>query len=79
MLVPTLALAVWLTWLMRHNFAELTHNVAVCCWIIANGIWMIGEFFYNDGTRPLATIFFLFGILSLASFYVKLLVHSRRT
>jgi len=70
MVIPTLAVAVWLTWKMRDDLAELAHNVAVCCWIIANGIWMVGEFFYNDGTRPLATVFFMIGVAALASFYV---------
>jgi hypothetical protein len=69
MVIPTLAVALWLTWKMRHEIAELAHNAAVCCWIIANGIWMIGEFFYNDGTRPLATIFFMVGLAPLVAFY----------
>lgn len=74
MLIPTLLMALWLTWRMRHDFAELTHNIAVCCWIVANGIWMIGEFFYNDGTRLLATVFFLAGVGALAVFYAARIV-----
>jgi hypothetical protein len=69
MVVPTLAVAMWLTWKMRDDTAELAHNLSVCCWIIANAIWMIGEFFYNDSTRPLATIFFILGVTTLLAFY----------
>jgi hypothetical protein len=71
MVVPTLFIAIWLTWKLRHNFSELTHNIAVCCWITANAIWMVGEFFYDDGTRPIATVFFAIGIASIALYYGK--------
>jgi hypothetical protein len=71
MVVPTLFIALWLTWKLRHDFSELTHNIAVCCWITANAIWMVGEFFYDDGTRPYATIFFTIGIAAIALYYLK--------
>lgn len=69
MVVPTLSVAVWLTWQLRHERAELAHNLAVCCWIIANAIWMVGEFFYHDSTRGYATIFFAVGIATLGVYY----------
>lgn len=69
MVVPTLSVAIWLTWQLRHERAELAHNLAVCCWIIANAIWMVGEFFYHDSTRGYATIFFAIGIAALGVYY----------
>jgi hypothetical protein len=69
MVVPTLSVAIWLTWQMRHESAELAHNSAVCCWIVANAIWMVGEFFFHDSTRPYATIFFGIGLSILALHY----------
>jgi thiol:disulfide interchange protein len=69
MVVPTLAVAIWLTWQLRHELAELAHNLAVCCWIVANAIWMVGEFFYHDSTRGYATIFFAVGIATLGVYY----------
>jgi hypothetical protein len=54
---------------MRHESAELAHNSAVCCWIVANAIWMVGEFFFHDSTRPYATIFFGIGLSILALHY----------
>ncbi len=69
MVVPTLSVAIWLTWHMRHERSELAHNAAVCCWIIANAIWMIGEFFLQDSTRPQATIFFGIGLSILTVHY----------
>lgn len=71
MIVPTLFVALWLTWKMRDDFSELTHNVAVCCWISANSIWMTGEFFYEDKTRDFATVFFMIGLLALGIHYGK--------
>ena len=73
MIVPTLSVAFYLTWQLRKEKAELFHNLAVCFWIMANSVWMIGEFYYDDGTRPLATVFFAAGILSIAYFYLGVL------
>ena len=66
--VPTISVAIHITWLHRKSVAELLHNLAVCFWISANIIWMIGEFFYDDTTRPIALIFFIAG-LSCTGFY----------
>lgn len=73
MLVPTVIAALHITWLSRNEKIDLLHNVAVCCWIFANGIWMIGEFFYNDTTRPYALIFFIMGIAIVATYYLGVL------
>lgn len=70
MVIPTLSMALWLTWQMRHERSELAHNTAVCCWIVANAIWMMGEFFYHDSTRPQATIFFGLGLAILSFHYL---------
>jgi hypothetical protein len=74
MILPTLAVAFWLTWKMRSSYSELMHNLAVILWILANSTWMIGEFFFDDGTRPLALIFFGSGLLLLFVFYGQQLV-----
>ncbi|HEY6436279.1 MAG TPA: hypothetical protein VIY47_06790 [Ignavibacteriaceae bacterium] len=69
MVIPTLGLAFYITWLMRNNKSELFHNLAVCCWIIANSIWMTGEFFYNDTLRPYSAVFFASGACSIIYYY----------
>jgi hypothetical protein len=48
----------------------LLHNLAVCFWITANSVWMTGEFYYDDGTRPYAIIFFIAGLLCVAYYYL---------
>jgi hypothetical protein len=73
MIVPTLSLAFFLTWRMRSSLTELLHNLAVCSWIIANSIWMTGEFFFDDSWRHYAFIFFLTGLLLIFYYYVFLL------
>lgn len=70
MIVPTVGMAVYITWLSRSVRKELFHNLAVCGWIMANSIWMLGEFFMEDGTRPLATVFFLMGLGFIAYYYL---------
>ena len=48
MILPTLILALHLSWQYRHVRSELFHNLAVTCWIMANSVWMTGEFFFED-------------------------------
>jgi hypothetical protein len=69
MIVPTIAMAVYIAWRLRHEAGEFVHSLAVVCWIVANSIWMIGEFFYDDGTRPLTTVFFAAGLLLVLCYY----------
>lgn len=69
MIIPTILVALHITWIHRNSAAELAHNLAVVCWICANTIWMIGEFFFNDTLRPFATVFFGMGLLMVAFYY----------
>lgn len=62
MIIPTLAMALWLTWKCRHDTGELLHAVAVVCWILANSTWMVGEFFWDDGLRPVVAALFIAGL-----------------
>lgn len=68
--VPTLLLSIRIAWESRHEFADLIHNIAVCLWISANIVWMIGEFFFNDGTRDYAQGFFYAGLTLVGWFYL---------
>lgn len=70
MIAPTIAVAIAITYRTRTVREEFIHNLAVCFWLCANSVWMIGEFFYDDGTRPWAIVFFVGGLLTLASYYV---------
>jgi hypothetical protein len=77
MVLPTFLIALWLTWHTRHNRGECCHSAAVVCWIAANAIWMVGEFFYNDSTRSVASLFFVLGLTILVFHYTTSFV--RRT
>lgn len=48
MIVPTLFVALFISWRTRHIISELTHNLAVAFWICANSTWMIMEFIQRD-------------------------------
>lgn len=69
MILPTLALAIYITFKNRQDHSELAHNLAICFWIAANSTWMVGEFFFNDSTRSFSVIFFLLGLLMMARYY----------
>ncbi len=72
MILPTFGVAIFNTIYFRHLKSELFHNLAVCCWIMANSIWMIGEFYFHDSTRLYAKILFILGILLLMVYYTLL-------
>lgn len=72
MVIPTFIAALHIVWLSRANRADLFHNIAVCSWITANGIWMTGEFFYKDTLRPYAIGFFITGLTVIAFYYLFL-------
>jgi hypothetical protein len=69
MIVPTLGVAIYILWHSRRLRAEVYHNAAVCIWISANSLWMIGEF-YNIELRPYAVILFIIGLSVLAVYYI---------
>jgi hypothetical protein len=70
MIVPTLAFAIYITWRNRFDRSELLHNLAICFWICANSVWMIGEFYFDDRTRGLAMFFFIAGLISISYYYL---------
>ncbi len=76
MIIPTLTVAILITWQTRKLTAELLHNLAVVLWITANCLWMTGEFYGWDegtfGTRHLAIIPFSLGLLILVYYYIIL-------
>jgi hypothetical protein len=39
-------------------------------WILANSTWMLGEFYYNDGFRNFALLFFVMGLFIVAYYYL---------
>ncbi|MFM7218600.1 MAG: hypothetical protein ACKO1U_11325 [Bacteroidota bacterium] len=78
MIIPTLLLALFITWKNRHDRAELLHNIAICMWICANSIWMIGEFYLADSTREIAVVFFVTGLLSMLYYYFAELLKNGR-
>lgn len=74
MIVPTISMAVYITIIARRSYSDLMHNLAVVCWICANSVWMVGEFYLDDGTRQPAIVFFAFGFLIIGYYYSEWLV-----
>ncbi|TNE79685.1 MAG: hypothetical protein EP332_10135 [Bacteroidetes bacterium] len=78
MIVPTVSLAIWFCWKTWNEKSELAFNLAVAAWIMANGIWMTGEFYLEDGTRPIAMWFFLAGLFFILRYYLRLYIANRK-
>ena len=78
MIVPTLGIALVITWRTRGLKSELAHNLAIVFWISANSYWMLSEFFGFDTVRigtitdgkHLAIIPFSIGLAILAYYYL---------
>ena len=70
MIIPTIAVAVHITWLRRKIRSDLYHNLAICLWISGNSIWMIGEFFFDDTFRSVVVVLFGTGLLSVLYYYL---------
>jgi prepilin signal peptidase PulO-like enzyme (type II secretory pathway) len=78
MVIPTLIIAIIISWRTRQYMSELCHNVAITVWIAANSYWMISEFFHFDSMiifgnityKYLAIVPFGIGILLLAYYYL---------
>lgn len=71
MIIPTLTVALLITWQTRKLKSELYHNLAVLFWITANCYWMIVEFMGVDDTmRFYAIIPFSIGFIFIAAYYL---------
>jgi hypothetical protein len=77
MIIPTLLVAVLITYQTRKITSELLHNLAIDFWITANCTWMVGEFFHWDqnligayGLREFSIFPFSIGLLILAYYYL---------
>ena len=78
MIIPTLAVAIYISYKNRKIKSELAHNLAVTFWISANSYWMISEFFGFDEMvvwgiyegKHLAMIPFIIGVIILAWYYI---------
>jgi hypothetical protein len=70
MILPTLAMAVFFLWKTRQVRAELFHNIAICLWIMANSVWMTGEFYkLDEQTKPVTVGLFVTGLILLLVYY----------
>lgn len=70
MIAPAIAVAFYILWRSRAMKSEFYHSLAVCFWIIANSVWMLGEFYGHDARIPAALLFGC-GLLVLTYYYIQ--------
>ena len=73
MIVPTVVVALVILVRSREHMTSFVHNLAVLFWISANSMWMVGEMFCQDCTKPYAIWLFSAGMGVLLVYYVYLL------
>jgi len=79
MIIPTISVALLITWQTRKIKAELFHNLAVVFWIIANALWMILEFTgYDEQYRKYTAIPFFIGLFFIGTYYLYILPKEKR-
>ena len=74
MIFPTVLIALIILWRSRDHVTSFVHNLAVLFWICANSLWMIGEMYCHDCTKPYAIWVFSAGMGVLAVYYAFLLL-----
>ena len=78
MIIPTLTVAILITWQTRHMKSELFHNLAIVFWICANAMWMTLEFTGTDEHyRKFTAIPFSIGLFFILSYYLYILPRER--
>jgi hypothetical protein len=71
MIFPTLIVAIYITWKNREYMSELTHNLAIALWIMANSMWMTFEFTNTDAyLKKYCLIPFSLGLVILLYYYL---------
>ena len=73
MIAPTIAIALVILVRSREHMTSFVHNLAVLFWISANSLWMLGEMFCSDCTKPFAIWLFSAGMGVLLLYYFYLL------
>jgi len=79
MIIPTISVAILITWQTRKIKAELFHNLAVTFWICANAMWMLLEFSgLDDLYRKYTSIPFGIGLFFIFTYYLVILPREKR-
>lgn len=79
MIIPTISVAILITWQTRKIKAELFHNLAVDFWICANALWMLLEFTGKDDRyRVYTAIPFGIGLFFILTYYLIVLPREKK-
>ncbi|MFN5621160.1 MAG: hypothetical protein ACK478_07650 [Flavobacteriales bacterium] len=70
MIIPTVAVALIILYRSREHLSSFIHNLSVLFWIAANSLWMLGEMYCADCTKPYAIWIFVGGTSILLGFYL---------
>ena len=73
MIAPTIAVALIILVRSREHLTSFVHNLAVLFWISANSLWMLGEMYCQDCTKPYAIWLFSAGMGVLTIYYTYLM------
>jgi hypothetical protein len=74
MIAPTITIALIILYRSREHLTSFVHNLAVLFWISANSMWMLGEMYCSDCTKPYAIWLFSAGMGVLLLYYSYLVV-----
>lgn len=69
MIMPTVSVAMILTIQSIHQKQGFYSNFAILCWMLADSIWMVDEFFILE-IQWITLGLFILGILSMVYYYI---------
>ncbi|MFZ4797961.1 MAG: hypothetical protein ACOYMA_10725 [Bacteroidia bacterium] len=64
MILPTLAMAFYVTYLSSQKLTTILVNTAIIFWILANSAWMMSDFYFNI-PKSVSLIFFIAGLATI--------------
>jgi hypothetical protein len=70
MIIPTVGFAIWFC-IKTFSINEFYVYLATLFWILANGIWMVLEFYSLEQYKFISAIIFIFGLISVVVYLLK--------
>jgi len=64
MILPTLAMAFYVSYISKQNLNNYLVNSAIIFWILANSAWMMSDFYLNI-PKSVSFIFFIAGLATI--------------
>lgn len=77
MVLPTISMAAYVCYISKKELNSLLPNLAVLCWISANSLWMLFDF-YQWVLKPYALVFFAIGFVFIMIYLYRISILGKK-